>query len=111
MIRTIEQILGLPPMNQFDASATPMFDCFNDEPNPAPFVSVANNIPLDQMNPDPNALQDEALKRDALVSAEINFREVDRAPEDLLNRILWRAVKGTAIPYPEWAVTMVDDDD
>jgi len=111
IIRTIEQILGLPPMNQFDASATPMFDCFTDEPNLAPFVSVANNIPLDQMNPDPNAIQDEALKQDALVSAQLNFREVDKAPEDVLNRILWRATKGTAIPYPEWAVTMVDDDD
>ncbi len=111
IIRTIEQILGLPPMNQFDASATPMFDCFTDEPNPAPFVSVANNIPLDQMNRDPNAINDEALKQDALVSAQLNFREVDKAPEDVLNRILWRATKGTAIPYPEWAVTMVDDDD
>ncbi len=63
------------------------------------------------MNPAPNALQDETLKQDALVSSEINFREVERAPEDLLNRILWRAVKRTAIPYPEWAVTMADDDD
>lgn len=111
VIRTIEQILGLPPMNQFDASATPMFDCFSDEPDLTPFVSVANKVPLDQMNPDPKAMLDEALKADALVSAGLNFREVDKAPEDVLNRILWRAMKGSAIPYPEWAIGMAEDDD
>ncbi|QEH38136.1 Phosphoesterase family protein [Aquisphaera giovannonii] len=111
LIRTIEQILGLPPMNQFDASATPMFDCFTDKPDPTPFESVANKVPLDQMNPNPRAIRDEALRRDALVSAQLNFREVDKAPEDVLNRILWRAQKGTAVPYPEWAVTLVEDDD
>jgi hypothetical protein len=35
----------------------------------------------------------------------MNFREVDRAPEDELNRILWRAMKGTREPYPEWAIS------
>ena len=53
------------------------------------------------------------LRRDAMASAKINFREVDRAPEDLLNRILWRAMKGSIEAYPEWAVTAgaVDDDE
>lgn len=111
VIRTIEQILGLPPMNQFDASATPMFDCFADEPDLAPFTAVANRVPLDQMNPDPKAMLDEALKEDALASAQLNFREVDKAPEDVLNRILWRAMKGSAIPYPEWAAGVDEDDD
>ena len=37
----------------------------------------------------------------------MNFREVDKAPEDALNRILWRAMKGTREPYPEWAITAV----
>jgi len=111
LIRTIEQILGLPPMNQFDAGATPMFDAFTDTPNFAPFVSVKNGVPLDQMNPEPKALRDPVLKQDALVSARLNFREVDKAPEDVLNRILWRAQKGTALPYPEWAVSLVGDDD
>ena len=37
----------------------------------------------------------------------MNFREVDKAPEDALNRILWRAVKGTREPYPEWAITAI----
>ncbi len=111
LIRTIEQILGLPPMNQFDASATPMFDCFSNEPNLTPFESAANLVPLDQMNPDAKAIRDGVLREDALVSAQLNFRDVDKAPEDLLNRILWRARKGSAIPYPEWAIGLADDDD
>ncbi len=110
LIRTIEQILGLPPMNQFDASATPLFDCFTDTPDCRPFRSVANLVPLDQMNPDPKAIRDVILKKDALVSAQLNFREVDRAPEGVLNRILWRARKGLAVPYPEWASGRADDD-
>ncbi len=111
LIRTIEQILGLPPMNQFDATATPMFDCFTDQPDFQPFTSVPNQVPLDQMNPDPRAMTDPLLRRDALRSARLNFRQVDRAPEDVLNRILWRAMKGSQTPYPEWAVVKVDDDD
>ena len=51
LVRTIELILGLPPMNQLDATATPMFDCFTDQPDFTPFTAVPNHIPLDQMNP------------------------------------------------------------
>ena len=51
LLRTIEQILGLPPMNQFDATATPMFDCFTETPDFTPFDAVPNIIPLDTMNP------------------------------------------------------------
>ncbi len=111
LIRTIEQILGLPVMNQFDASATPMFDCFTETPDFTPFKSVPNLVPLDQMNPSPAAVADPILRRDALASARMNFREVDRAPEDALNRILWRAMKGSQVPYPEWAVAADADDD
>ena len=50
-------------------------------------------------------------RADAVASAAMNFREVDRAPEDALNRILWRAMRGTAAPYPEWAITAGADDD
>jgi YVTN family beta-propeller protein len=110
VIRTIEQILGLPPMNQFDASATPMFDCFTDQLDARPFDAVPNLVPLDQMNDKPIAIRDAQLRADALASLRMNFREVDKAPEDLLNRILWRARKGPQIPYPEWAAGIDDDD-
>lgn len=111
ILRTIEQILGLPVMNQFDASATPMFDCFTETPDFTPFQSVATNVPLDQMNPAPNAILDPVLREDAIVSSGLNFREVDKAPEEILNRILWRSQKGSQIPFPEWATTPSSDDD
>jgi YVTN family beta-propeller protein len=111
MLRTMEQILGLPPMNQFDATATPMFDCFTDVPDFTPFKSVPNNVPLDQMNPDPKKVSDPLLRKNALVSARLNFRQIDAAPEDVLNRILWHAMKGSAAPYPAWAVRVTDDEE
>src|SRR5204863_43931 len=82
--------------NQFDASATPMTDCFTDTPDCGPFTALPSNVPLDQRNPKPTAIGDPQLRADALASAAIDFSVVDRAPEDLLNRILWRAMRGTA---------------
>jgi len=105
LLRTIGQILGMKPMNQFDASALPMWDAFTDTPDFTPFSALPTQIPLDQMNPDPKALTDPVLRADAIASGRMNFREVDRAPEDELNRILWRSMKGTREPYPEWAIS------
>jgi hypothetical protein len=98
-------------MNQLDASAVPMWDAFTDTPDFRPFVAVPSNVPLDELNPPARALVDPVARRDALASARMNFREMDRAPEDALNRILWRTVKGTREPYPEWAVTAGANDD
>lgn len=111
LLRTMELILGLPPMNQLDATATPMFDCFTDQPDFTPFVSVKNNIPLDQMNPAPQAVLDPLRRKHAVASARLPLDKVDQCPEDLFNRILWHAMKGSGAPYPEWAVRLVDDDD
>ena len=110
LIRTMELMLGLPPMNQMDATATPMFDCFTNTPDYAGFDAVTNNVPLDQMNPAPKKIADAQLRKDALVSARLPLAKPDQCPEDVLNRILWRATMG-AQPYPEWAVKVVDDDD
>ena len=110
VLRTIEQILGLPPMNQFDAGATPMFDCFQENPILTPYVAVASNIPLDQLNSSPTAIADPIRRKFAERSAMINFAEVDKAPEDLLNRILWNAMRGDQ-PYPDWVITVADEDD
>jgi hypothetical protein len=110
----MEQILGLPPMNQLDATATPMSDCFTATPDFRPFEAVPNIVPLDEMNPPPKTIADALLRRDALLSARLDLRKADACPEDVLNRILWRAVKGPAEPYPAWAVTLSlghDDDD
>jgi hypothetical protein len=104
ILRTIEQILGMPAMNQFDASAEPMFDCFTDTPDFTPYTAAPTQVALDQLNPDPKAINDRQLRDDAVVSSTLNFREIDRAPEDVLNRILWRAMQGTGKAYPQWAI-------
>jgi len=106
----MELMLGLPPMNQMDATATPMFDCFTDTPDLKPFAAVWNHVPLDQMNPEPKKISDSALRKDAYASAKLQLDQPDQCPEDLLNRILWRAMKGSQTPYPEWAVKFVDED-
>jgi len=111
ILRTIGQILGLAPLNQFDASATPMTDCFTDVADPTPFTARPAAVPLDRMNPNPQSLLDPVLKAGALASAAMNFREVDRAPEDALNRVLWHAAKGSAAPYPAWATSGGDGDE
>ena len=111
LLRTMEQILGLPPMNQFDASAVPMGDCFSDVADLTPFVSVTNNVPLDQMNPESKTTMSPQRYRDMLACGKMNFSQPDKAPEDALNRILWRAMRGEAVPYPEWAITATREDD
>lgn len=111
ILRTIELMLGLPPMNQLDATATPMTDCFIDMPDFSPYKSVPSNIPLDQMNPNPKEISDATLRKDAIVSATLPLHEVDRCPEEVFNRILWHAMKGPLEPYPQWAVVADPDED
>jgi YVTN family beta-propeller protein len=110
LIRTMEQILGLPPMNQFDAGAVPMFDCFADTPNLEPFQSVPVTVPLDQLNPSKQAILDPAKRILAELSESMDFSQVDKAPEDLLNRVLWQTMRPKD-PYPEWAIGSYADDD
>ncbi len=111
LIRTMELMLSLPPMNQLDATATPMFDCFANAPDLTPFTAVPNNIPLDQMNPEAKEHSDPLLRKNAYASARLPLGQPDRCPEDSLNRILWHAMKGPHVPYPEWAVRTQQDDD
>jgi hypothetical protein len=99
MFRTIEQILGLPPLNQFDLAAEPMFSVFTAQPNTAGYQALPNRIPLDEMNPPLKATR--GLQRQlALESMKMDFDEPDAAPEDTLNRIIWHSVKGYSVPYP-----------
>lgn len=110
ILRTIELMLGIPPMTQMDATATPMFDCFTGTPDFTPYDAVTNNIPLDQMNPPPKKIRDSALRKDAIVSAKLPLDKEDQCPEDLFNHILWRAAKGSQAPYPQALIKPVDDD-
>ena len=111
MIRTMELILGLPPMNQLDASATAMTSCFTEEPNLTPYEAVKNNIPLDRLNPPVAAIRDPRQLHWAQVSLELPLDDVDEADEDTLNRILWHSTRGRDDTYPAWAVLPEDEDE
>jgi hypothetical protein len=108
LVRTIELILGLPPMNQMDATATPMFDCFAATPDFTPYDAVTNNVPLNEMNLNPKDISDAQLRQDALVSAKLPLQQEDQCPEDVFNRILWHAGKGHA-PYPVSTMKAAED--
>ena len=111
MIRTMELVLGLPPMNQFDASASAMATCFTEEPNLTPYEAVKNNIPLDELNPEPAAIRDPRGRHWAEVSLSLPLDDVDEADEDTLNRILWYAMRGRDDTYPAWAVLPEDEEE
>jgi hypothetical protein len=92
MIRTMELILGLPPLTQYDAGATPMFECFRRTPRITPYNLVMPTVDLLAKNTEKSPFAKE--------SRRMNFRECDLAPEDELNRILWYVAKGPDVPYP-----------
>jgi YVTN family beta-propeller protein len=99
MVRTIENILGLPPMNKFDLSAEAMTECFTDKPDFSPYKAVPSNIPLDDLNPQLTSLSGAKLYW-AQKSMEQDLDDVDRIDDDTFNRIIWHAVKGYDRPYP-----------
>lgn len=93
MLRTIEHILGIPPMNSMDATARLMSDCFQNKKNDYRFEALPNNIPFDQMNKPMMGLKGKA-KKYARISAEEVFNEVDGGEDDTMNRIIWHYAKG-----------------
>jgi YVTN family beta-propeller protein len=99
MVKSIELMLGLPPMNQMDLTATPMRDCFTDKPDLTPYTAMKNKIPLNEMNPPLQKLKGPALVF-AKKSMKLDFSKEDLADEETYNRILWFSVRGTA-PYPK----------
>ncbi|MDX1933176.1 MAG: selenium-binding protein SBP56-related protein [Capsulimonadales bacterium] len=95
MLRTMELILGLPPMTQYDAAATPMFASFTDKADLTPYTGLPARIDLMAKNPGTAVGARESMKLD--------FTEYDRltvAEEDTLNRVLWHSIKGKDVPYP-----------
>jgi YVTN family beta-propeller protein len=111
MVRTIELILGLPPMNQIDASATPMSSCFTERPDLTPYDAMPNQIPLDRMNPDLAKINDPRELYWAHESMKLDLDEEDKADENTFNRILWHERRGRDDTYPAWAVTAEADVD
>lgn len=94
MVRTMELILGLPPMSQYDAAATPMFASFGTRANLTPYAVRPPRISLTEVNL-PGA---PGAKR----SAEMNFADADAAPDLEFNEIIWKSVRGkdSVMPAP-----------
>lgn len=93
MVRSIEQILGIPPMNIIDATAAPMFDCFNNNFSDKDYTHKPSNIPLNEMNPELSALNGKRLKY-ARLSLRPEFDKIDRGDDGIMNEILWNYAKG-----------------
>ena len=92
VLRTIELILGLPPMSHYDAAATPLYNAFVGTPNRTLFRGSDARVPLDEKN--------QVSAFGASISGAMDFSIEDRAPEGLLNEIIWRSVKGAHSPMP-----------
>jgi YVTN family beta-propeller protein len=109
VLRTMELILGLPPMSQYDAAATPLWSCFQNLPDPAPFVArPALSDTRERTRFDASALQ----------PSNLDFSNADRVPDLLLNEIIWKSMKGlnSRMPAPKRAAFVQtrgdkDDDD
>ena len=115
VLRTIELVLGLPPMSQYDAAATPAVRGFPRAARPATLPGASGGVPLDETNrPDAPGAQ---------ASLRMNLIEADLAPERELNEIVWQSVRGRdsvmpppvraafVKPIPEADEDDADDDD
>ncbi|MBC7686835.1 MAG: hypothetical protein H7211_01505, partial [Aquabacterium sp.] len=97
ILRTIELILGIPPMSQYDAAATPLWRCFTATPNFNTFTALPANINL----ADKNTVENELSKR----SAGFDFSKEDRVPDNEFSEVIWKGVKGlhSVMPAPKRA--------
>lgn len=108
VLRTIELILGMPPMTQYDAAATPLWRCFTSVPDEITFHHLPALVDLDDIN--------RKESKWSKLSAAMDFSKVDAVPDDLFNKVLWRGIKGIDPPAPKHAAfikanVMKDDDD
>ena len=92
VIATIERVLGLGSLSQFDHFGRPVTDIFVGAPDVRPYAALTPSVNLAELNP--------SGTRDARESAALDLRFEDLADEALFNRILWRMIKGDARPYP-----------
>jgi len=94
MLRTIELILGISPMSQFDAAATPMWRCFSTTPNLNPFFARPLQTDINAVNTKVGFWQEKSEKFD--------FSKEDMVNDFEFNEVIWKAVKGehSEVPSP-----------
>ncbi|WP_207423171.1 bifunctional YncE family protein/alkaline phosphatase family protein [Desertivirga brevis] len=110
MLRTMELILGLPPMSQYDAAAKPLSECFTSVPDTKPYTAKSAQVNLEERNV--------AWNKSAERSEQFNFAKEDAAPDLDLNEVVWKYVKGedSVMPAPRRSAFVLmenkkDDDD
>jgi len=111
VLRTIELILGLPPMSQYDAAAKPLYECFSNKPDLTPYTAKPAEVDLEQRN----VADNESSRR----SQFFNLAKEDKAPDLDLNEVIWKSVKGenSVMPAPKRSAFVIlekkkkDDDD
>jgi hypothetical protein len=92
MLRTIELLLGLQPMSQFDAAAMPMYEAFGTQPDLTPYKNLDPQYPIEEKNT--------ASTWGAKASLAMDFSDYDRTPMFELNEIVWKSVKGANSKMP-----------
>jgi YVTN family beta-propeller protein len=94
VLRTMELILGLPPMSQYDAAAMPLYDCFTSKPNFTPYTLKAPEVDVEKRNV--------AVNRSSKRSEMFNLADEDKVPDLELNDVVWKYVKGenSVMPAP-----------
>jgi DNA-binding beta-propeller fold protein YncE len=92
LLRTVELILGLKPMSQFDAAARPMYASFRGKADETPYEHVAPGASLDEKNA--------KTAWGAKMSEKFDLTKEDAVDDLLFNEVIWRSVKGAASPMP-----------
>lgn len=91
-LRTMQLLLGLPPMTQYDAAAMPMYAAFTDKADLSPYTAEMPRINVNEVN--------RADAWGARESLAMDFSEYDRTPMFALNEIIWKSVKGADSEMP-----------
>jgi hypothetical protein len=96
-LKTIELILGMQPMSQYDAAATTLWRCFDKSPSHKAFSYKENQLSLDEKNVIQNAMQRK--------SETFNFKKEDSINDHDFNEVLWKGLKGemAIVPTPKRA--------
>jgi len=96
MLHTIELILGIPPMSQYDAAATPMYKCFIKDPDTTPYSHLPTQVNMDEMNLANNTGSQQ--------SEQFDLTQADKVPDRELNEVIWKSLKPyAAFPAPKRA--------
>ncbi len=105
MLRTMEMIMGLSPLTQFDAAANPMLNSFTTEPDFTPYEAVKPKQSLNEPNPKNGPM--------AKQSSKMDFSVEDQAPWQALNRAIWKSVYGgdSTMPAPEHNLPIEEEEE